>query len=114
LPKKPWSAVSRPGSISADSARRLNVPSSTPPTRATTPAAVKLIGRIRDHSATPVTFVPGRGDLRLHGLLAGRDLVVHQRHLRLQGVAGVVVVGVLLGLDDGARHRIHPEVRWAA
>ena len=47
--RRPWS---RPGSISADSARRLNEPSSAPPISATRPTAVNVIGRIRDHSAS--------------------------------------------------------------
>ena len=48
----PGSVRIAPGSISADSARRLNDPSSAPPTSATKPTAVNVIGRIRPHSAT--------------------------------------------------------------
>ena len=36
---------------------------------ATRPAAVKLIGSIRDPQRDPVPFVAGRGDLRFDGLL---------------------------------------------
>ncbi|SKU88971.1 Uncharacterised protein [Mycobacteroides abscessus subsp. abscessus] len=43
--------MSSPGSISADSARRLNDPSSPPPTSATTPRAAKVIGRMLDQMA---------------------------------------------------------------
>ena len=57
----------------------------------------------------PVPLVAGTGDLRFDGLLVGGDRVVDERHLGLEGIPRVVVVAVLLGLDDGARHRIHPE-----
>ena len=51
----------------------------------------------------PVALVTGGVHLRFDGVLRRGDLVIGQRDLGLQRVAGEVVVGVLGFLDDGAR-----------
>ena len=58
----------------------------------------------------PVALVAGRGHLGFDGLLVGGDRVVDERHLGLERVAGVVVVGVVLGLtmvpDTGSTQKV--------
>ena len=104
--------VVQAGIVSADSARMLK-PSSAPPTSATSPAAVKLIGSTRPQ-ADPVALVASRRDLRFDSLLVGGDLVVGQRHLRLQRVARSSGWRVLPDFTMVPETGSTQKVRWAA
>ena len=82
--------------------RALNVPRQRPPTNRDRPGGPDRSAgsRPQRHRSRSVT---GGGHLRLHRLLVGGHRIVRQRHLPASADPGVVVVGVLLGLDDGAR-----------